>query len=235
MLLTMNDASKNTRIDFAAQREIMIASQLRPNRVTDSRILRAMLSVPREAFLPPALQPLAYMDGHLMLDMAFSTAKGRCLLAPMVFAQLLQLANIAPDDHILDIGCATGYSTAVIARLAGRVTALEENAELAAFASDVLAQERLANVTIIKGNLAEGAEARGPFDVIFLNGSVSIVPPKLLSQLGENGRLTAVDASMTDMKAVLFTKSGGEIRRYVSFDADAPQLPGFAEKISFVF
>lgn len=231
----MNDISKITMTDFAAQRQNMIASQLRPNRVTDTRVLRAMLAAPREAFLPPMLQPLAYMDGHLGLEPAFPEAKGRYLLAPMVFAQLIQLAHIGPSDHVLDLGCATGYSTAVLARLAGRVTALEENAELAAFAREALARQELGNAEIVTGPLTKGAESKGPFDVIFLNGGAAAVPEQLLSQLRENGRLVGVNALTTDMKAMLFTRSGGEIRRTTHFDANAPQLPGFTEKPVFVF
>src|SRR5262245_32704330 len=134
--------------DFKAERENMIESQVRPNAVTSTALLKAMLEVPRESFVPPSMRSLAYMDGALRVEAARDGRMARYLLAPMIFAKLVQLAAIKSTDRVLDLGAATGYSTAVLAKLAKEVVALECDAGLAAIAKDALASAAIGNVKL---------------------------------------------------------------------------------------
>ena len=138
-------------IDPKQQRINMVESQVRPSDITDRRIIRAMLEVPREAFVPPALHELAYMDEAVPVTRRVDGRATRALLAPRTFAKLVQLAEIEPDAVVLDVGCATGYSTAVLARLAKSVVALEVDDALAARAAETLRQLRVANAMVLRG------------------------------------------------------------------------------------
>jgi len=210
-----------------AARLHMIDSQIRPSDVTDPQVLAAFGAVAREGYVPRAARALAYAD------VPVEVAPGRFLLEPRCFAKLLQLAAITPEDRILDVGCATGYSAAVLARLGGKVIALEQDADLLRIASDGLS---LSNVTLVQGALIEGARAEGPFDVIIVEGAIEQVPETLLSQLAEGGRLVAVmnDAGPQG-KATLFLKENGGIGRRAVFDAAAPVLAGFKRALGFIF
>src|SRR5262249_45552564 len=148
--------------------------------------------------LPPALAPLAYVDGDVPI------AKGRALLRPMVLAKLIQAAHLGPNDRVLDIGCATGYSAALLARLAGEVVALEEDADLARQAKDALAAVGAAEVTVEVGPLTAGWPAAAPYDVILLNGGTEIVPEALGGQLKPEGRLIGIDSQSAAAKATLY-------------------------------
>ena len=212
---------------FDAARLHMIDSQIRPSDVTDDRILAAFGAVAREGFVPRAARALAYAD------VPVEVAPGRFLLEPRCFAKLLQLAAIMADDRILDVGCATGYSAAVLARLGGKVIALEQDADLLRIASEGLATT--ANVTLVQGALIEGARAEGPFDVIVVEGAIEQVPETLLSQLAEGGRLVAVMNDGPQGKATLFLKEHGGIGRRAVFDAAAPVLAGFKKAMGFIF
>jgi protein-L-isoaspartate(D-aspartate) O-methyltransferase len=226
-------------IDFERQRLTMVESQLRPNEVTDTRLLAAMRTLPRERFVPPSLKKLAYMDEGIEVFPAIDGAPARFLLAPMVLARLVQLAVIEPHDTVLDVGCATGYSTAVLARLGRSVIGLEPEPELAKAAGLALRELDIANAEIVKGALAKGHPEAGPYDVILLNGSVPAMPQILLAQLKERGRLVAVVRgganNASQGKAYLFVKADGEASGLPHFDAGARPLPGFAKEPSFAF
>jgi protein-L-isoaspartate(D-aspartate) O-methyltransferase len=227
-------------IEFAVARRHMVESQLRTNRVTDRRLLAAMGELPRERFLPPSRQPLAYIDADLEVWPAIDGTLPRYLLAPVVLARLIQLASVEATSNVLDIGCATGYSTAVLSRLANAVTAVEVEPELAAAARANLAALGIGNATVVEGPLTEGAPDAAPFDVILVNGSVLDVPEELLAQLKEGGRLVAVIAAGREGrsrqgKAFLFVKVDGEASGVSHFDASAKPLPGFAPTPSFSF
>jgi protein-L-isoaspartate(D-aspartate) O-methyltransferase len=224
--------------DFERQRDAMVESQLRPNEVTDPRLLSAMRALPRERFVPAALRGLAYMDDAIQVFPAIDGAPPRFLLAPMVLARLVQLAMVGPKDKILDVGCTTGYSTAVLARLGRFVTGLEPEPELASAARAALRGIEIANAEIVTGALAGAHEAGAPYDVILLNGSVPVAPETLLSQLREGGRLVAVltrGPNLSQGKAYLFVKVRGEASGVPHFDAGARPLPGFAPEPSFTF
>jgi len=205
----------------------MVEAQIRSANVTDQRILAAMNAVPREKFVPSASQALAYAD------VPVAVAQGRYLLDPRSFAKLAQLAAIGPEDRILDVGCGTGYSAAVLARLGGEVVALEQDADLVRVASGLLANV-VGKVELVQGGLIEGVKGLAPFDVIFINGAIEQAPEILLSQLAEGGRLVTV-LKDGQSRAWLFLKENGQIGRRPVFDADVPVLAGFKKAMGFVF
>ena len=172
---------------FSIARQKMVDGQVRPSDVTDIRIIEAMLAVPREAFVPSGRQALAYLD--LDLDVCDGDTAGRCLLKPVVIAKMLQAAEIRNSDKVLVVGCATGYTAALAARLARQVTATENDAALAARAGNLLAELGIGNVTVRTAAAAEGDPSSGPFDVILLEGGTEIVPHRLYDQLTDGGRL----------------------------------------------
>ena len=215
--------------DFLAQRTNMVESQVRVNDVTDVRVQDAMRTIPREMFAPTAKKATAYADAPL------EVAPGRFLLAPRSLAKLLQLAQIMPSDKILDVACATGYSTAVLAKLATRVTGLEQDADLVRVASDMISALGARNATIVQGSLADGFKAGAPYDVIFVNGAIETRPETLLAQLAEGGRLVAILKTATHSRANLFLREHGTVGTRADFDADAPILAGFRQKAGFVF
>jgi protein-L-isoaspartate(D-aspartate) O-methyltransferase len=216
-------------VDFAQARRTMVDNQVRPSDVTDLRLIAALLEVARETFVPPGRRAIAYLDVDLPVS---ESGAPRALLKPMVFARLAQAAGIGETERVLDVGCASGYSSAVLARLAGTVVALEEDADLARTAAQML--RGAANVTAVSGALAEGWPKDAPYDVILLEGACEIVPESLLSQLADGGRLLAV-VGRAPGKATLYRKDAGNVSAVVLFDAAAPALPGFARPPAFVF
>ncbi len=218
--------------DFAAARRMMVDCQVRTSDVTDQRIIAAMLDLPRERFVPERNASLAYLD----LDVAVTSGTpARRLLKPMVLAKLVHAAEIGPQDRVLDVACATGYSTALLARLARNVVALEEDATLGRHARENLAAVGAVNAEVVSGALPDGWQAGAPYDVIFVNGAAEVVPDRLLRQLAPGGRLVGVVGRAPASKAVLYLASGGQASALPIFDAAAPPLPGFAEPPAFVF
>ncbi len=213
-------------IDFALQRKNMVESQVRPSDVTDRRIVRAMLDVPREAFVPAAYKTLAYMDDAVRVGDT-GGAGGRAMMAPRTLAKLLQLASFEASDVVLTIGCANGYASAVIARIVQTVVALESDAELAASAQRTLGTLSADNVAVVTGPLAEGYAAEGPYDAIVIEGAVGEPPRALLDQLKDGGRLVAVVDQGPVGKAMLWRRLGDGFDSRAAFDASAPALPGF--------
>jgi len=218
--------------DLAAARRTMVDSQVRPSDVTDQRIIAAMLDLPRERFVPERDASLAYLDRDVAVT---AGTPPRRLLKPMVLAKLIQAAEVGPTDHVLDVGCATGYSTALLARLANRVVALEEDATLARHARENLAA-MAATAEVVTGALTDGWQGRAPYDVILINGAVETVPERLFRQLAAGGRLLAIVGRAPASKAVRYLAADdGRASAIPVFDAAASQLPGFAEPPGFVF
>ncbi|MBN8937839.1 MAG: protein-L-isoaspartate O-methyltransferase [Rhizobiales bacterium] len=220
-------------IDFARARRTMVDTQIRVNDVTDARIIEALLSVPREAFVPEARRELAYIDDDVAVNEAAGGKPARYLIELMVLAKMVHAAAIGPDAAVLDIGVATGYSSAVLARIAASVVALEEDEALAAAARQSLAGA--GNVTVVTGALAGGAPQQGPYDAILLEGAVEVVPEALFSQLKDGGRLVAVVGTGRAAKCLVHTRISSEISARPIFDAAIPPLPGFAAERGFVF
>lgn len=216
-------------MSYAVARHNMVESQIRPNKVTDAALLAALDAVPRERFVPAPLRGVAYVDEDIPIG------KGRFLIEPMVLARLLQLAAIAPTDAALDIGCGTGYAAAIMARLARRVVALEQDGALKSAAEQNLAALGIGNVTVVGGPLREGAASHGPFNVVLLEGSVESVPPLIADQLAEGGRLVGVIRRDGPGRAILMSRTAGVAASRVVFDAAVPALPGFSSGPGFVF
>jgi protein-L-isoaspartate(D-aspartate) O-methyltransferase len=217
-------------MDFAAARINMVESQLRTNKVMGEAVLDAFLMVPRERFVPVGFQASAYIDDNLPLG------NGRALLAPMILGRLLTTARIRDTDKVLDIGCATGYGTAILARIAASVVGVEEDEELARQARARLAELGVLHATIIHGPLALGYGAGAPYDVIVIEGAVTAVPDGTAAQLADGGRLVTVvrtDAGLG--QATLMSRVKSVLSRRPLFDAAAPPLPGFVPAPSFVF
>ncbi len=219
--------------DFATLRQNMVDCQVRPSDVTDLRIIDAMLAVPREAFVPEAKRPIAYLD--LDIDVAADGKAKRHLIKPAVLARLLQAATISADDSVLVVGCATGYSVAVISHLARQVAATEPDAALAATAKANLAGLGITNVTVGTAQPAEGDPAHGPYDVIVLDGATEIEPHGLDGQLAMGGRLVGVSAISKPPRATLVARSPADFGHRVLFAASAPVLPGLERVPEFTF
>lgn len=205
----------------SARRAAMVESQLMVNDVTDTSLLQAMGAVPREKFVPAAMEAVAYMDVPVPLP------GGRMLLDARSFGKLAQLAAIRATDNVLDVACGAGYSTAVLACLAGHVTGLEEVDELAEAAAANLKALGVKNADVAHGPLAEGLPSRAPFDVIFINGAVEIRPVTLLAQLADGGRLVCVRREGMAGHGTIYVKSDGAIGERTAFGAQLPVLPGF--------
>lgn len=216
---------------FEKARENMVDCQLRPNRVTDDAIIDAMRKIPREKFVPRQLQGFAYVDEDVPLG------NGRYLREPVIIARLIQAAEIKKSDIVLDIGCNTGYSTAVMGHLAATVVGLEIEDNLANEADKLLHDLDIINVVVVRQRkLSEGYAAQGPYNVIFINGSVSAVPDGIKNQLADGGRLVTVVSKHGHMgRAVLIERHGDHFSTRELFDAATPTLVGFEADKSFAF
>ena len=221
-------------MDFATARLKMVESQLRTEDVTDYAILDAMGAVQRERFVPERMRALSYVDEDLPLKSDRGPLQ-RYLMRPAAFARLLQLADLGEGARVLVVGCATGYSVAVIARLAATVIGLESDTSLATAASRALADFRVANASIVTGPLPDGYRTKAPYDVILVEGAVETVPDVLLEQLAEGGRLAAVVGRGAAASAVLYTRTEREFGQRPSYTAGVAPLPGFEKPKAFVF
>ena len=215
--------------DYAEQRFNMVASQVLASGVTDDRILAAMGKIARERFVPTAKRPIAYAEAPV------EVVSGRYLVDPRTFALMLAAAEVRATDKVLDVGCATGYSSAVLSELARDVVGLEQDADLARIADDAMRALATRNVTIVQGPLAGGFRDDSPYDVIIVNGGIEVMPQALLAQLAPGGRLVAVVGSTGQAKATVFLNEDGHIGRRVAFDAEIPLLAGFRQPVGFLF
>jgi protein-L-isoaspartate(D-aspartate) O-methyltransferase len=216
-------------MDFDAARTKMVDNQIRTTDVTDLRILRAFLAVPRERFVPAARRDLAYIDGDLPIG------EGRFLMEASPFARLVQLAGIAEGDRVLVVGCGTAYSAAILGRLANSVVALEASPELAAAARDNLAAVAAGNCTVAQGSLGEGHPAGAPYDVILVEGAVDTVPKPLVAQLADRGRLVVVEGHGNAGFAVVYLNDEGVISRRPAFNCSVKPLSDLAQAPTFSF
>jgi protein-L-isoaspartate(D-aspartate) O-methyltransferase len=208
----------------------MIENQLRPNKVTDERVLDAFARVRRELFVPPALRRVAYVDDDLPLG------GGRYLMEPMVAARLLQAALVQPKDAALVVGAGVGYEAALLSLLGRSVVALEENPDLARLGRSALVDHRIASVSYVEASLAAGHRQRAPYNVILFAGAVAEIPSEIEGQVAEAGRIAVVLRPHGGVgRATLITRTGGVLAPRVIFDASTPLLPGFDAKPGFVF
>ncbi|SLN46724.1 Protein-L-isoaspartate O-methyltransferase [Roseisalinus antarcticus] len=205
----------------------MVDTQVRPSDVTKFPIIDAMLSVPREAYVPHDLREAAYIGENLALG------DGRVMLEPRSFAKLLDAVAVQPTDVVLDLGCGLGYSTAVLAHMAEFVVAIEDDEARAAEAQSTLSEQGVDNAAVVHGPLAEGAADSGPYDVILLEGAVETVPDSLIDQIKDGGRIGAIFSEGTLGVARIGHKSGGRLTWRYEFNASAPVLAGFRRAPSF--
>ena len=218
--------------DFAALRQRMVDNQLRPSEVTDPDLIRAYLAVPREDFVEAAEKPFAYSDRELRLP---ASAGERRMIDPVQLARLIQALSVGPESKVMVVGCGTGYSAALMARLAGRVVAVEEDERLAALAEEKLSALGAANATLVRASLVEGAPAEAPYDAILIDGAVEFVPEALLHQLTQEGSLAVIERGERISRAMLYQRVGDGATRWPLFEAWATLLPGFRKKREFVF
>lgn len=219
--------------DFATSRQNMVDCQVRPSDVTDLRIIDAMLAVPREAFVPAGKRAIAYLD--LDIDVSADGRAKRYLIKPAVLAKMIQAATISENDRVLVVGCATGYSAAVISHLGKEVFATEPDPALAATAKTTLASLGITNVTVSAAEPAAGDSSHAPYDVIVLDGATEIEPQGLYEQLKMGGRLVSVFATSQPPRATLVARSPADFGSRVLFDAFAPVLPGLERVPAFSF
>jgi protein-L-isoaspartate(D-aspartate) O-methyltransferase len=215
--------------DAAAARRHMVDGQIRTADVTNLNLIAAMEAVPRELFVSPEMASQAYRDGDLSLG------HGRALMRPIVLGKLLQATMVAAGDRVLDVGCGTGYSSAVLAHMGAAVIALEEDADLARRAEAALAAAGAGQVKVVRGPLTAGWPPAAPYDLILLDGAVEVAPDALGRQLSPSGRLAAVFGRGPAAKAMIYRQIEGELVGRPIFDAAAPLLPGFAAPPAFVF
>lgn len=214
-------------IDFASRRTVMVDTQVRPSDVTKYPIIEAMLAIPREAYVPETLRDVAYAGEHVRLS------PGRVVLDPRVLAKMLDALDVQPQETVLDLGCGLGYSTAVIARLAEAVVAVEEDAEFAARAQQILSAEGVDNAAVMAGPMIDGAAKAGPYDVIVFQGGVERMPAALEAQLKEGGRIGAIFMTGKLGMVKIGHKIDGAVTWRAAFNATAPVLPGFAVEPAF--
>ena len=217
-------------IDHAVARRNMVTGQIMTNRVTDERLIDAMADIPRERFVPHAKRGVAYVDEDVEI------ASGRYLMEPMVLARLVQEADITANDMVLDVGCGTGYASAVMARLAATVIALDIDEDLAAEAERALSVVGADNAIVVTGPLAEGYAQQAPYDVILVGGAVDHLPQALADQLAEAGRIVGVVREPGGLgQATLWARHRGALSSRSLFEATLPSLPGIARPVQFEF
>lgn len=215
--------------DYSALRMKMVDGQIRTTDVTSYPVLNAFLSVRREDFVAESLKPVAYIDKDIEL------APGRYMMAPSPLAKMLQLAEIGPGDHVLDLGAGTGYATAILAQIAGSVVGLESDDGLAAQARSNIEASGRSNAVIVEGDLAEGCAAKAPYDFILVNGAVETLPEGLFDQLKQGGRLVAVVGRGLSSGVRIYVREGNAHSERFAFNASVRMLPGFERVAEFQF
>lgn len=222
-------------VDFSVQRLNMVESQVRPSELTDRRIARGMMAVPREAFLPAALHGVAYSDSELPLDRIEGADGGRRMLAARTVAMMIQALEVADRDVVLLVGGATGYEAALLADMVQTVVCLESDEGLANSCEATLSELGIGNVAVVRDKLASGYASEGPYDAILVNGAVDDVGDELLDQLKDGGRLVAVHRMGQVSRVTIWQRTGEQFARIEKGTAGGPVLPGFARETAFSF
>ena len=228
-LLDRNDATENARFN-------MVQQQVRPWNVDNAAVLDALYSVRREDFTPPAHYSLAFMDIEVPLtDATNAVEQGLSMFQPRVEARMINDLDIAPTERVLEIGTGSGYSAALLSKVAKEVVTLEINAELAEMARENLADAGCDNVTVRVADGAKDSLPEGPFDVILLSGSVEVLPQELLAHLKDGGRLGAIVGQKPVMHYTVVTKRDSQTTTKKPWDIVAPRLQSFAQAPRFTF
>lgn len=215
--------------DYSAARTAMVDCQVRPSDVTKFPIIEALLTVQREAFVPASKKSVAYAGEHIALS------ADRVLLDARTFAKMLDVVNIRPTDLVLDLGCGLGYSAAILSRLAEAVVAVEEDADMATAAADVLLDKSADNVLVTQAALATGDAKHGPYDVVITQGAIQELPQEIADQIKDGGRIVSIFVENNFGQCRVGLKAGGKIVWRYAFDATAPVLAGFDSQPEFTF
>ncbi|MBA9083285.1 MULTISPECIES: protein-L-isoaspartate O-methyltransferase family protein [Bartonella] len=221
--------------DFAELRRKMVDNQIRTVDVTDLSILEAFLTVPREDFVSEDVKDLSYLDGDIIVFPAQDNLRACYLMKPASLAKLLQLAAIKPSDSVLNIGANSGYCAALFSKIASSVVALESNKTLVEKADKLLKYHQCNNVVVVHGPLEQGYAAKGPYDVIFIEGAVDFIPDGIFDQMKEGGRLVVVEGHGGAGVAQIYIKEDKVISVRRSFNLAVKPLPGFLKTFDFVF
>lgn len=226
--------SPHTPDFFATARTNMVESQIKPNKITNPKLIAAMDSLPREAFVPEAQKAFAYSDEMVAIG------AGRKMLAPMVLARMVQELNPQPHERILDVGAGTGYGAALLNELAGETVALETDSTLMRQLQQNKQAQELQQVSAVNGALCDGFAPASPFQAILIEGGIQWMPQKLVNQLAEGGRLICIFYPDGDVFGQMgemqyFTKKDGVLEKRIVMDAAAPILPGFNARATFRF
>ena len=213
--------------DYQTRRTLMVDTQVRPSDVTKFPIIEALLSIAREDYVPDHKRDAAYVGENIDIG------GGRILLEPRTLAKMLDAVDVQPGDVVLDLGCGLGYSTAILAQLADFVVAVEDDADRAEEAQQILSSHGVDNAAVFEGALADGAVKNGPYDVVMLQGAVETLPDALLAQVKEGGRVVAIFAEGALGVVRVGRKIDGIMNWRMAFNAGAPVLPGFAKVAAF--
>lgn len=215
--------------NFEQRRINMVDCQVRPSDVTSFPIIQAMLTIPREDYVPASKKELAYLGDHLGIG------NGRFLLDPRILAKMIETLAIRPDELVLDIGSGLGYSSAIIASLAEAVISLEVIEEFFNKAENTFSHHSVDNAVPVNGILAEGVPRYGPYDVVTIQGGIEKVPQGITDQLKLGGRIGAIVCTENGGKYSIGINKANGIDWQTAFDAEAPILPGFEKAEEFVF
>lgn len=213
--------------DFAMRRTTMVDTQVRPNDVTRFPVIEAMLAVPMEDFVPASRRAVAYSGENLDLG------RGRVLLEPRTLGKMIDMLDLQPGNLVLDLGCGYGYSSALIARMVQAVVAIEDDGEMAPEAERRLNEAGIFNVAVLNAPLAQGAPKQAPYDAILIGGGVEEVPPAILAQLKEGGRIAALFLEGALGVVRIGHCINGRVNWRHGFNALAPLLPGFRRERGF--
>ena len=218
-------------MDFKIARKNMVENQIRANKVTSLNVINAFLDVPREKFVPDALQEISYVDEDIQLS------RNRFMMKPMILARLFQSLNLKGNENILHVGSNSGYGSAILSRMCSSVISLESDKKLFETSIHTFSNMGFDNVVPLHGSMENGVEKEAPFDIIFIEGSIETEPTSLFSQLNENGKLIAIirPANIKIGKAKLFFKISNEIGLENLFDAQVSKLSIFKSKTKFSF
>ncbi|WP_208434578.1 protein-L-isoaspartate O-methyltransferase family protein [Bartonella taylorii] len=221
--------------DFAELRRKMVDNQIRTVDVTDLSVLEAFLTVPREDFIPEDTRALSYLDSDIIVCPAQNGLPACYSMGPASLAKLLQLAAVQSSDIVLDIGANSGYCTALLSKLARSVIALENNKALSERAAKILERNQYDNVVVIHGPLEQGYAVEGPYDLIFIEGSVDFIPEGIFDQMKDTGRLVVVEGQGNSGVARIYVKQDGIIAASCAFNLAVKPLPSFLKTPDFIF